>query len=683
MRVSSTLTSLTLVLVLLFTISVAAQPGVQSDESKIKLLRTNIQRMVENAPPKDAPEEGEYRDTLLSLRSQLRELLVERRGALKSRIQGLDAPDSLPEVMAHVQKLRNELERVNDEIQKLGSDKTGGAGDLIVSGSSPHIPVTAPASSMMARPRASTIEPSMSASVSAASPSEPAAAPPSDVQNCPTANKFDDPPPALADVARRIATNIVLPPDPSLTADERLDELSSGLFEMIFYSVAEAVAPAAGDSIMNLEPYRYLYETARTDKQLSSSASSSSSTSAIDKPGFASWLGVGIENGQIEQAVGVDGRDTVLTLSTSPVVLFSFNKSRAEAYKQAGIFNRLGISASFNINDQSQLLANARRSQLREYSVRYRFLGDRSPRSPKLENIFDTKIAPVIQARLRALGTAFTAIDDVLPTESTRMRGELRTVVSERMKSAEFIAKVDSAHPEKQIEDLRDTILCYFKTAVVDRVKGGSLTIDAATKDNINNNLVPALIAAHKKMELVRDVLTDELDNFFKGPIGTLAYVNHRSPAGSDYSEAKFLYEHNSTPLKPLKFIANAGLSFYHRPIPELNQQRLRDIAAAIAFEGKMTSPFTETENLGQITFSFVGRYERMFENRHIDGRKADIASVQFLTDIPLFKGLAFPFSLTYSNATEVDRKKGWRANFAFKLDTDKLLDILRTASKQ
>lgn len=152
---------------------------------------------------------------------------------------------------------------------------------------------------------------------------------------------------------------------------------------------------------------------------------------------------------------------------------------------------------------------------------------------------------------------------------------------------------------------------------------------------------------------------------------------------GSDYSEAKFLYEHKSTRLQPLTFIANAGFSFYHKPDAALNQQRLRDFAAAIAFEGKTTSPFTETENLGQITFSFVGRYKRMFENRSINGRKADIASVQFLTDIPLFKGLAFPFSLTYSNATEVDRKKGWRANFAFKLDSDKLLDILRTESKQ
>ena len=153
-----------------------------------------------------------------------------------------------------------------------------------------------------------------------------------------------------------------------------------------------------------------------------------------------------------------------------------------------------------------------------------------------------------------------------------------------------------------------------------------------------------------------------------------------------NYSEFKLLFEQNTPMLHPLPLktiTANAGFSFYHQPNPLMKQERLRAFKAALSLEGNAESPFTETLDLGRITYSFVGNYERLPENSRIAGRKADIASLQFLMGIPLFKGMGAPFSVSYSNATETDRRKGWRVNFGLKMDTDKLLELVRAASAQ
>src|SRR5438128_8535649 len=107
---------LLVVFILLTSVAALAQQTASTDEGQIQKLRINIQRMKANAPPKETPNEGGYRDTLLNLQSQLRDLLVEKRGALKSRIQNLEAPDALPEVLAHVQQLKTQLQSVNDEV---------------------------------------------------------------------------------------------------------------------------------------------------------------------------------------------------------------------------------------------------------------------------------------------------------------------------------------------------------------------------------------------------------------------------------------------------------------------------------------------------------------------------------------------------------------------------------------
>ena len=127
-----------ILLVILANVLAAAQPT--NDQVQIERLRTNIQRLVANSPPAGTPDQGGFRSTLQNLRNQLRDLLVEKRGALKHRIHNLEGPDALPEVLRHTQELRRDLEAVNNEIALITS-QLGEAVGIVVP---PPAPVPAP-----------------------------------------------------------------------------------------------------------------------------------------------------------------------------------------------------------------------------------------------------------------------------------------------------------------------------------------------------------------------------------------------------------------------------------------------------------------------------------------------------------------------------------------------------------
>ncbi len=498
-------------------------------------------------------------------------------------------------------------------------------------------------------------------------------------------------PPLMTDEVNRLARSILIN-DGSL--QEKAQEISGQNYKLVFYAIASALkvqvnVPLTADaanpqtktiSIDELEPYRYLGETARTDKQLGAS-SSGASVSAVDKPGFAWLLGFGLDNGLVEKNV----RDNVLTLSTSPAALFMLNRNNnnANAYQQAGFLNQIGISSSFNISNSGSPLTSTTRSQLREYSIKYRFAGDHSARSKGLEAMW-RDVAGDIQTRLVSLNNAasFISTEPILGPLATRTNTELQSAAVSLIAGDSFKKNLnaDGTFTDKAVCQLSDVILTYLATNVTSQKD----KLSAETVTQFKNILVPNLVAAQVNLKIVREAFNKRLDEFFKGPEGTIAYINHREPVFGNYSEFKLLFQRNTPMLRPLPLktiTANAGFSFYHRPNLMLKQERMRAMNAALSFEGNASSPFTETADLGRITYSFVGSYSRMFENSRMKGRKADLASVQFQMGIPLFKGLAFPFSLTYSNATETDRRKGWRANFGIRMDTDKLLELVRATS--
>ena len=484
---------------------------------------------------------------------------------------------------------------------------------------------------------------------------------------------YSDPPPILSAIVNRQAFDAVQRSD----ADFAVASLS----QMVLYTIFDATSDRSSKMLRELEEYQYLSETARTDKQLGPAPNSDGAVSAIEKPSFAQLLGFAVEHGGITKQN--DG--TNLVLSTSLYSLYALSEGdTAENYQKAGILNRVGVSATFAVSDQMNELANARRNNLSEWSAKVRLFGDRSTRSAGFQRFWDLNVRPLIRKRLQALGGAVESLSTQLKSYDKIERLSRRCLngkVSDRMQQADYI----SATPEQKQGMIAALMLGHLRSNIFNRVQeeGGELKLSDEQRAQIEDDFLPRLKTALDHLVLADAEVRKEIDDLRKGPLATFAYTNYRIPTGSDYSETKFLFEQDKGMFRPLKLIGNVGVSFYNKPDPLLNQKRVRDFSAALSFEGSSRSPFTEAENQSRITYSFVGRYQRLFENRRLPVRKPDIGAFQFVMEIPFFRGLSLPLSATYANATEEERKSHFRFNFGMRLDTDKLFELLRAASNR
>jgi hypothetical protein len=484
---------------------------------------------------------------------------------------------------------------------------------------------------------------------------------------------YSNPPALLVKAARDAAVMIVNTGDP--------EDVFTQIDRIIFLPIADAVSDNSEDLsaaqrsfIDTIRWERAKAETKRTDKQVGASPRSAGSTSAAEKPGFAELLGFAIEHGGIQQAI--DG--TTLTLSTSPYSLFLFGKDDdAEAYQNYGYLSRLGVSANFNIRDETSPLLSARRQQLSDWSAKLRLSADRSARSRTAQQIWDEDVMKDFARPNVAFGEGLMDIFDRSVEKSTIERN-----LQDNFRAATFTELVrgvlnSTATTDEKRSRVADLILCQARTSVYEPTRAGTLQLSPELRRSIVTKTLPAIAAAFARRDKAVQNFRNELKALSERPAFTFAYTNKREAAGSDYSNLRLLYSQKT--LEGLNIIANGGLSFYHRPDRALNHQRVRDIAASLSFEGTAgRSPFMlESEDESRITFAFTGRYQRMFENRGVAGRKADIAVGQFKIEVPIFAGMTFPFSLTYANATELIKEDHVRANFGFSLDTDKLRQVL------
>ena len=489
--------------------------------------------------------------------------------------------------------------------------------------------------------------------------------------SCDAIASYETAPNILKDLVQRLATQVVNSGDAEFAGQ--------GGTQVVLYTVFDAASTRSSELVHALDAYQYIGETTRTDKQLGASPDSEGSVSAIEKPGFAQFLGFAIEHGGITK----ENDGTNLTLSTSLYSLYALaTKDTAENYARAGILNRVGVAATFSVENEDDELANARRNNLSQWSARVRLFGDRSSRSSAFQKVYLTKVKPLVLERLRSLRHAMEGLEQNNKKYGELERAALDTLpdeVRERMRCPDYTA----ATAEQKQRMITEVILGRLRTTVYQPVNSRSFDLGEREIFRIEQEYLPDLKSALHNLLMANDILRNAFDDVQKGPLATFAYTNNRVPTASDYSETKFLFEQEKGFMGPLKLIGNIGGSFYHRPNRSMNQQRARDFSAALAFEGTSRSPFTVADDMSKITYSFVGRYQRLFENRNVPDRTPDLGSLQFVTDVPLFRGFSFPFSITYSNATEEEKKQGFRFNFGMRMDTDKLIDLLRAGSNR
>jgi hypothetical protein len=471
---------------------------------------------------------------------------------------------------------------------------------------------------------------------------------------------YPDAPPVLVTAIHNVAIDIV-----NSTEANKLDELAGSVDNLLLYALIDASLPPE-DAIQfrGLAAYQYLGETARTDKHLEPSPTSAGGTNLGEKPSVPQLLGLFIGRGAVKQETS----DTALTLSTTLNNLLTFGQDyMAEDYEKHGFLKRIGVSTSFSLTNQDQVLANARRSQLQEWSIKARLYGERDTRSAAFSRFWVDKIKPNIQRRLNVLTAAHSALnaDASIRALETSVENDLR-------------AKLRGVTSQEAIEN---GLLCGLKELVYDKVKAGTITPSDTVKAQLASSLND-LKDAHKNLEEARTLLNAFLDDFMGQPLLTFGYTNHRQVAASDYSEFKLLYEQGMSDFRQMKVNANAVVTMYHNPNRTMNQQKLRDISATLSLEGKLDRFYlVDAPDLSKITYSFTGNYQRLFENRRVAERKADIASAQFRLEIPLFSGLSFPLSATYSNATEFRKKDHVKFSAGLNFDMDKLIAITNLTS--
>ena len=648
----------------LFAVGAIAQAQ-QPQSDSIQSLTRQIRSLELIERDSDTPEEVKKLNQtfLVERRARLQMILTKRIDSLRAYLTSVTGVLTAEE--------SQKVERTIDDLERMRADFKANAPEVSVA-TSDHVSV----------PIAETRNAGLSARGASATSAGTAAPVPTPtplatVTDCTSANSYKSAPPLLTAVAERVADNII----GDAQADPRF-LVNAAFSPMMFYVVADALTVNTDSpvrSIKSLKAYQYLGETARTDKQVGAGSSSSGTTSAIEKPGFARLLGFAVEKGAILK----DVNGSSLTLSTSPYVLFTLNGGgdTAENYARAGFLNRIGVSASFNIEDENALLASARRNQLTDWSVRARLYGDRSTRSQAFQDAWREKIQPAIEKRLNVLTGvgAFMANSPEFRSLQVAARTQVNTAVADLMASESYKKATD---PDKKIM-LTNTILCNIRSGVFDEINSGRHPISDPSRAEIVGRYVPALAAALDNLEVVRGVLKDQLDELSKGPLATFAYTNHREPTTSDYSEFKFLFEQDKTLFGMLKIVGNASFTMYNKANPLLNQSRLRDLSAALSFEGSFYSPFLKNQpDLSKITYAFTGNYQRMKENSGMPGRKADLAAFQFKMDIPIYGGLNLPIAVTYVNGTEHTTKEDTRLNFGFKFDMDKLFALTKLIGK-
>lgn len=617
-------------------------------------------------------------ETPPEIRSMNRRFLDQRRaqllGALKYKAETMR--NYLSGVGAHLSAAeRKTVEQALAEVEREASAvETGlGGGAPAPAAATVDTAATPPSHASEPKPQAAAAEPAPAPAASAAAPAT-AARTPAQPAAAVQADCYFDAPPLLVNHAEAAARLFVRQGDAGL--------LLTQINPLVFLTVADAVSDNAADlsdeerSFINEITFlRAKEETRRTDKQVGASARAEGSTSAAEKPGFTELLGFAVENGAVQQAVS----GTTLTLSSSPYMLFRFGQvDDSVAYQNYGYLSRLGVSATFNIGDENDPLLSARRQQLSEWSAKLRLSADRSARSRSAQQIWDTRIRDRFS---RAAAVFHPGLADIF--DESRERAAIERRMQDSFRSPDFretlvAARQDpNASDDQKRERVTRLILCQARTAIYEPTKSGALPISAELSRKIVAQTLPQLAEAYKARDEAITEFKNELKALSERPALTLAYTNKREAAGSDYSNLRMLFSKKTT--EGMSVVANGGLSFYHRPDGALNQQRVRDIAATLSFEGTAgRSPFLlEGEDENPITFAFTGRYQRMFENRGVAGKKADIAVAQFKVEVPVFMGMSLPFSVTYANATELVKEDHVRANFGFTLDMDKLKQAL------
>jgi hypothetical protein len=678
MKISFPVKLMALSFAMLFAGAANAQPT-PSDEETIKLLRTNIQRELENAPDRGAPDEETHRKVLLKFRSQLRDLLLEKRGALKVRIKNLEAPGALPEVLAHAEEIKRDLGTINDEIRSL--DQTLGV-VVVIPGPAPEPSIAVPPVNPKDLQERSEKRLAFEAAVNRLTSDDltEAAAPKvvtedkSPIATC-AANgaaivgtdskptRYDQ---TICSLAKKVNSDDRIETD----GEGRIIYLAQDSRELFSILIAKLLKTTGDQSYV---AFINEVQERRIDQQVGAGANSPGSTSLVSKGGVPYVLGFAVENGAATESRA----DTNITFRVNPAGLIklfakkgfitSFREAEKDPFMKFLGKTSVGLTFDTTRGDQPGTFTGDKQ-QLSAFSARVEFVNDRDPRLKKYEKKWEDFAANegVLFANQIWKTTLQTISFEVVPGEDAvftdpALQGWL-------VETNKRIAAVDTA---LSVVERSNAI------AKLIRDRADELPIKL-----LNDQTVQAITDFARQFKAYTEKKNALLDTIARGKILTLEYTNKREINSSDTSSFNFIAATGTE--GNVDLTANGSFTLFHqRPsalsLTSPSSGRFRDFQ----FAGQVAVPFKVGDS--QFDFWFSGRYERLLEDAStiagtiIPDTKGDIAVGQFGLNIPITSlGIKFPVSFTFANRTELVKEKEIRGNFGFTFNWDTLFSKLK-----
>lgn len=657
-------------LVLLATLLLSSHVHAQlsaTDEARIITLRSNIQRLVENAPPVSAPDDN-FQRTLRSLRGELVRLLLRKSGDLEGRINRLEEPGALPETLAIASEWRGKLKAINDEISSL-DQALGGPLPLGPPATPAPLSAPTPAPTPATVPRERAVFETALASITPAdlAAAVPENVPESSVSLCRVDGQPAGDKPSMYDRSVCALARDVL-------SENRTILLEADQANVLTILIAKLLT-AKADEPESYAAFVTEAQERRIDQQVGAGPTSNASTSIVAKGGIPFLLGFAVENGAATQVE----KDTSITFRLNPGGLINLFADRgfitaARANEDDPFMKFLGktsVGLTFDTTrGDTPGVFTGRGQQLSEISARVEFFNDRDPRQKKYAAQWENLVATA---------------GNKLANQSWKTTKILIDWNEKGVKNAPMTFR----DPTLQVwlNQINDTLRNVDPALTgAERINAVAETINEQAANVpvalIPEDVVAALTDFASELKSYTDAKNEILDKIAKGRIFTLEYTNHREVNVSDTSNFNFIFSTGTG--RRVDLTTNGSFTFFHtRPAPlspaVAQPGRLRDFQ----FAGQIDVPFRVGE--GQFDLWFSGRYTRLMEDATlsngltIPNTKGDIAVGQLGLQVPI-KGLGvkFPISVTFANRTELVKEKVVRGNFGFTFNWDTLLSKLK-----
>lgn len=407
-------------------------------------------------------------------------------------------------------------------------------------------------------------------------------------------------------------------------------------------------------------------EASRTDKQLGADPKTSGTTSLAVKGGVPTVLSWAVENG----AAVASSSGTSYTFRVNPVGLAEglSNQGYISGFRAneedplAGFLRKTSVGFTFDTTrgtNPPTLIGS--KQQLSAVSFRYQIVNQRDPRASQYQKKWDQFFA--------TQGLAFTQrqTDQLAKLQLSNVEGGFRSPALQQWLVQSNLAlngttiTATALNQPAAIEEVRN---------IIDQ-RLASLPATELEQDPEFNNALTDFVGAYLPYLAEKKKIMDDVS---KGTLVTVEYTNFREPTAPDLSNFRFIAERGT--VGGIDFTANASLTFFNKRPVGLNVQRLRDFD----FSAQLDKKLGDVMGLGPSTLSFTGKFQRLtsnavaFDGTVLPNTKGDIAAGQLKLIIPIKdSGIKIPFSITFSNRTELVREKEVRGNFGFTFDLDTL----------